>query len=195
MKKDVLTVHTGDIGVSAVIPESLDGSLGFATIVSRITNTDVILPEYLCAFLNYGGGKEQLYKYSRDARNNLNLTDFNKLIVPVPEIEVQRSIIDRMTRLLKLIEKRNQELLLLDELVKARFVELYNNSSLGEETTIESITKRVKVGFVGTCEKYYTDNSGIPMLRTGNITNNGIDLSDLRFVTQEFHEKNKKYRL
>jgi type I restriction enzyme S subunit len=66
---------------------------------------------------------------------------------------------------------------------------------LGEETTIEAITERVKVGFVGTCEKYYTSNSGIPMLRTGNITNNGINLSDLKYVTNDFHEKNKKSQI
>ena len=60
---------------------------------------------------------------------------------------------------------------------------------------IGEFAKRVKVGFVGTCEKYYTDDSGIPMLRTGNITNHGIDMSDLKYITTEFHDKNKKSRL
>ncbi|HFP0048032.1 TPA: hypothetical protein ACHK7M_004684, partial [Escherichia coli] len=32
---DVVTVHTGDIGVSAVIDEELDGCLGFATLNTR----------------------------------------------------------------------------------------------------------------------------------------------------------------
>ena len=53
----------------------------------------------------------------------------------------------------------------------------------------------MKVGFVGTCEKYYTGNSGIPMLRTGNITDHGIDMNDLKYVTAEFHEKNKKSQI
>lgn len=189
-KGDVLTVHTGDIGVSAVIPESLDGSLGFATIVSRITNTDIILPEYLCAFLNYGGGKEQLYKYSRDARNNLNLTDFNKLIVPVPEIEVQRSIIDRMTRLLKFIEKRNQELLLLDELVKARFVELFGDPSLNTKGyPIKSLPEIAEYWNGLTYKPEDVADEGTIVLRSSNIQNAQLDFEDTVRVTCSIGEK------
>ena len=33
------------------------------------------------------------------------------------------------------------------------------------------------------------------MLRTGNITEKGIDLSDLKYVTAEFHNKNKKSQI
>ena len=83
----------------------------------------------------------------------------------------------------------------MDKLVKARFVELFESSELSGETTIEAITQQVKVGFVGTCEKYYTDESGVPMLRTGNITEKGIDFKDLKHVTREFHEKNRKSQI
>ena len=80
----------------------------------------------------------------------------------------------------------DEELDKLDELVNARFVELFESSKLSEETTLASITKQVKVGFVGTCEKYYTDESGVPMIRTGNITTQGINLNDLKYVTRDF---------
>lgn len=72
---------------------------------------------------------------------------------------------------------------------------MMESTELSDETSIENITERVKVGFVGTCEKFYTDELGVPMLRTGNITENGIDLSDLKYVTEEFHEKNKKSQI
>ena len=42
---DVITVHTGDVGTSAIIGKDLDGSLGFATIVSRIKNLKQINPQ------------------------------------------------------------------------------------------------------------------------------------------------------
>jgi len=122
---DVITVHTGDIGTSAIIPDSLDGSLGFATIVTRIHDKNVLLPEYLCAYLNYGGGKEQLYKYARDIRNNLNLKDFNKLIVPVPDLYRQKEIVKNVNTLNKIVCQRKQELAFFDDLIKARFVELF----------------------------------------------------------------------
>ena len=126
---------------------------------------------------------------------HLSARELNKLEIQVPSYDEQTKISDILHRLERIIDARQNELKSLDILIKARFVELYNTSFLGEETTIEAITERVKVGFVGTCEKYYTSNSGIPMLRTGNITNNGINLSDLKYVTNDFHEKNKKSQI
>lgn len=195
-KGDVLTVHTGDIGVSAVVPESLDGSLGFATIVSRITNSEIILPEYLCAFLNYGGGKEQLYKYSRDARNNLNLTDFNKLIVPVPEIEVQHSIIDRISRILKLIEKRNQELHLLDDLIKARFVEMFGDPVLNTlgwsmpliEDIVSSEKNALKAGPFGSAlKKEYYVESGYKIYGQEQVIAGDVNFGDY-YIDEERYQ-------
>ena len=126
-----------------------------------------------------------------------SLTKANLLNIemPLPNLDVQQVIVDRLSKIDSLIALRKEQLAKLDQLVKARFVELMDSVELSEETTIEQITERVKVGFVGTCEKYYTDNSGIPMLRTGNITDRGIDMSDLKYVTAEFHEKNKKSQI
>ena len=37
-------------------------------------------------------------------------------------------------------------------------------------------------------EDYYTDSSGIPFLRVQNVTSQGIDLSDVKFIKREVHE-------
>ena len=37
-------------------------------------------------------------------------------------------------------------------------------------------------------EDYYTDSSGIPFLRVQNVTNQGIDLSDTKFIKKEVHK-------
>ena len=37
-------------------------------------------------------------------------------------------------------------------------------------------------------ENYYTDSSGIPFLRVQNVTRQGIDLSDAKFIKREVHE-------
>lgn len=116
-------------------------------------------------------------------------------VVNVPSLEEQKKQTKVLVQLQQIIDDRKKELICLDDLIKARFVELFESSELSDETTIEAVTEQVKVGFVGTCEKYYTDESGVPMLRTGNITEKGIDLKDLKYVTREFHEKNKKSQI
>ena len=37
-------------------------------------------------------------------------------------------------------------------------------------------------------EDYYTDSSGIPFLRVQNVTSQGIDLSDVKFIKREVHD-------
>ena len=91
---DIITVHTGDIGTSAVIDEKFNNSLGFATIVTRINDTSRYYPRFVSSFLNYGSGKEQIKKYSRDIRNNLNLKDFNRLMVPNVSALAQKRYVD-----------------------------------------------------------------------------------------------------
>ena len=128
-------------------------------------------------------------------RRSIPTEDLLNLKIKLPNIHEQEKIVQIFASVSELISLRRQQIEKLDELVKARFVELMDSAELSEKVTVEQITERVKVGFVGTCEKYYTDASGIPMLRTGNITDHGIDMSDLKYVTEEFHDKNKKSQI
>lgn len=89
---DVVTVHTGDVGVSSVIPEKLNGAHGFATINSRLKR-EIIEPEYYCWYLNSEYFKQQVYQViTGDGRNNLNLNDFVNLKVSLPLKSEQRKI-------------------------------------------------------------------------------------------------------
>ena len=61
---------------------------------------------------------------------------------------------------------------------------------------VSTLAKRIKVSFVGSCEKFYTvQENGVPLVRTTNLTANGYDEAGLKFVTREFHLKNLKSQL
>jgi len=60
---------------------------------------------------------------------------------------------------------------------------------------LKFLCTKLVVGFVGPCEQHYTNENGIPMLRTTNIQNGSLDLTNLKYVTKEFHEQNKKSQL
>ena len=92
MLGDVITVHTGDVGTSAVINENLVNSIGFATIVTR-PNLKVVMSNYLCVFLNTDKHKKWAIGVSTgDGRTNYNLGDYCKCIIPVPTIIEQQQI-------------------------------------------------------------------------------------------------------
>lgn len=91
---DVVTVHTGDVGTSAVINEGLDGAHGFATINTRV-HEGLIEAEFLSELLNSSILKAQIKCIvTGDGRDNLNLKDFINLKVPYPSsIAEQRKIV------------------------------------------------------------------------------------------------------
>ena len=43
-----------------------------------------------------------------------------------------------------------------------------------EQRKLNEVAEKICVGYVGKCEKFYTDESGIPMYRTGNL--NGFEM-------------------
>ena len=89
---DVITVHTGDIGTSAVIGENEVNSIGFATIVTR-PNQDVLDSNYFATYLNTDTHKQWAVSMATgDGRSNYNLKDYTKLVVPVPQMEEQKKI-------------------------------------------------------------------------------------------------------
>ena len=89
---DVITIHTGDIGTSAVIGEREDGAIGFATINTR-PNQDVLDSNYLSTYFNTEKHKNYAIKVSTgDGRSNYNLKDFNRLSVPLPLLDEQKKI-------------------------------------------------------------------------------------------------------
>ena len=194
-KGDILYCLRGSLGKKAIVSDNTNGAIASSLVIIR-PDREKIDGNYLMFSLDAPSISDQLFKANNgSSQPNLSAASVRDYYLNLPDISIQRKIVERLTRVRNIIDFREQELKNLDDLIKARFVELYNKSSLGEETTIEAITERVKVGFVGACEKYYTDAAGIPMLRTGNITDNGIDLADLKYVTPEFHEKNKKSQI
>ena len=89
---DVVTVHTGDIGTSAVIEEKEAGAIGFATINTR-TDKSILNPYFLATYFNTE--KHKCYANSvstGDGRSNYNIKDFNNLVISVPTLDEQERI-------------------------------------------------------------------------------------------------------
>ena len=58
---------------------------------------------------------------------HLFATELNKIVVPLPPLETQRHIAAVLDKVSELISLRKRQLAKLDELVKARFVEMFHN--------------------------------------------------------------------
>lgn len=120
---DVITVHTGDIGTSAVIGENEVNSIGFATIVTR-PNQEILDSNYFATYLNTDTHKQWAVSMATgDGRSNYNLKDYTKLVVPIPEIEEQKKIAACIVNLNSLITLHQRKC---DELKKMKKYMLQN---------------------------------------------------------------------
>ena len=109
---DVITVHTGDIGTSAVIGENEVNSIGFATIVTR-PNQEILDSNYFATYLNTDIHKQWAISMATgDGRSNYNLKDYTKLVVPIPQIGEQKKMaacIGNLNGLITLHQRKCEE--------------------------------------------------------------------------------------
>ena len=119
-----------------------------------------------------------------------NLAD---AIIPVPVIEKQREIIEIFEKCNGTIAYRQQELLLMDQLVKSRFIEMFGTEKEHDKwhcCTVSDVAD-VCVGVVIKPTQYYT-NIGIPAFRSLNIGEMCVNDADWVYFTEEGHRKNQK---
>ena len=104
-------------------------------------------------------------------------------LVPNYTYEEQCNISKVLDSISDIIDKREAELFSLDELIKARFVELFGdpvkNPKGWEVVTIGDIVTEVKYG----TSKPAVEGGKYPYLRMNNITSDGhLDLNDLKYI-------------
>ena len=101
--------------------------------------------------------------------------DFDNTAIPFPALEDQEKIAQTMNRISRIISDRQQQLQKLDELVKARFVELFGDS---EFNTMQWPTKKLsELCAVSSSKRIYQNEQsteGVPFLRISDL-NERID--------------------
>ena len=113
--------------------------------------------------------------------------------IPVYPESVQAEIVKRLDSVKAILSLREQELNALDDLIKARFVEMFGTEREFERwscCTIGDVAK-VGVGVVIKPTQYYTDD-GIPAFRSLNIGEMKVKDNDWVYFTEEGHKKNQK---
>ena len=125
--------------------------------------------------------------------NNLNAEMVRRVEVPVPTKCEQIEISDILDKLYDVVRMQQQELKELDELIKARFVEMFGTENDFDKWTCCTIgdVAEVCVGVVIKPKQYYTDK-GIPAFRSLNIGELCVKDADWVYFTEEGHKINQK---
>lgn len=115
---DVLTVHTGYIGISCLVPKKYNNCLTFTTLVTT-TNEKKLLGKFLSYYLNSPLGMISIQAVTtQGGRQNLNTNDFIKVEIPYPTVEEQTEICKILDIFDKLIIAHQHKLVELETLKK-----------------------------------------------------------------------------
>lgn len=122
---DILTVHTGNIGWSCLVPEKYEGALSFTTLITTV-RSNIVSNKYVCAFLNSPIGMSQMQNLAfSGGRANLNTSEFQKVQVPIPCLKEQQKIADCLSSLDEVIKKQKATLAAWEELKKGLLQQMF----------------------------------------------------------------------
>ena len=181
--------NAGDILISVRAPI---GALNYAKeeccigrgLAAITPNTDKVSSEFIYWLLK-GKNSELNSKGTGSTFKAIGRKVLEETLVPNYGFEQQHACATNLEKAHAIIQKRKQELLLLDDLIKARFVELfgtYPNNEKGWVTgTIRDLVNEVRYG---SSRKAAEGCSGkYPYLRMNNITYGGeLDLTDTKTI-------------
>ncbi len=185
-ENDVLFSIAGAIGRTAIVTkEILPANTNQALAIIRIPQ-GVINCSFLLYILQSSMVLEQAEKKKQGvAQLNLSLKDIGNLVIPDVPLMKQEQIVSILDKVSSLISLRKQQLSKLDELVKARFVEMFGSYPANEKGweigTIRDLVSEVRYG---SSRKASDEESGqYPYLRMNNITYSGeLDLTDIKTI-------------
>lgn len=115
--------------------------------------------------------------------------DFDNTLIPFPTLEEQKNIANLLDKISTIILVRQQQLQKLDELVKARFVELFGNPVINNKgwnvSDLGQLTIKIGSGATpkGGKEAYQTD--GISLIRSMNVHNGKFEYKELAHISDE----------
>ena len=122
--------------------------------------------------------------------NNLNSEMVRGVEIPVPTIDEQIEIANILDRVNGVIANRKQQLANLDELVKARFVELFGDPELNPKGFKTVLLSEIAEYYNGLT--YSPDNvseNGTIVLRSSNIQNSQLNFDDTVRVSCNIRDK------
>lgn len=115
--------------------------------------------------------------------------DFDNTVIPFPTLEEQEEIAKIINHASGIIFARQQQLQKLDELVKARFVELFGDTILNPFGWKKDLLGTVCDVRDGTHDSPQYYESGYPLVTSKNVTGGKIDLTDCSLICEADFKK------
>ena len=180
------------IGKTAITRESTYTNEAIMAFIPN--HPETIIPDYL--YYSFSGRDWENGTNRAVMGATLNKATIGELQIDIPDLNRQRAIVERMDKVSELIDLRKKQLAKLDELVKARFVEMFGDAVVNPfgwpvHELQEIVTDDCKISY-GIVQTGDDQEDGVPVFRPVDIVNRTPVRSELKKTTEEISSKYKR---
>ena len=188
---DILMSHINSekhLGKSAIYKEMNKDIIHGMNLLCLRPNKDICYPSYLNYFFNSNSFRSQIPRITKKSVNqaSFSVSDLKNIKVSLPSLEKQESIANILDKAQELVDKRREQIDLLDELVKSRFIGMF-----GDPVRNEKGWEEISLGELFISDVDYRgktppkSSSGIPLISAANVKMGKIDLSNADYISEE----------
>ena len=163
-KGDILYCLRGSLGKKAIVNDEVRGAIASSLVIIR-PDRKKVNGDYLMFSLDAPTIREQLTKANNGSTQpNLSASSVREFRIELPTLLVQKDVVEKLTKLQHVIEKRQNQINLLDKLVKARFVEMFGDPEMNpygwQKINISNIVQgKVSNGYFAKRDEYVEDGN------------------------------------
>ena len=187
---DIIVSCRGTIGETFVVPENAPLGIMHPSIMKIRLKDGVYDKGYFNDLLYTRLKKHEAEANGSGVKMAISANKLGEEFFPVPSIQQQKEIEGQLSLVRKIISQRGEELSALDNLIKARFVEMFGDPEVNSMDWPEAIigdncfvTKLA--GFEYTKYINYEDMGDVVMVKAQNVKNGVLNEKDLSYISNE----------
>ena len=160
-------------------------------------NDGLVIPKYLEMVLRSPKSIE-FYRSKLtgtvNRRGHMSDADFLSMDIPLPDRDTQSKILKTMKQTTSVLYSRQQQLAKLDELIKARFVEMFGDKNYPYESLINLVLDGTSLSY-GIVQPGNDGTGDMGVLRPVDIVDGKLTMSSIKYIDRSIGEGFKKTEL
>ena len=173
-----------ELGKSAVMEDDSKKIIHGMNLLCIRLKKEMANSKYMYYYFNHKLFRNKLSKIIKKSVNqaSFSVTDLKKIDIEIPNIETQKKIVEILDKAQFLIDKKKEQIELLDELVKSRFIEMF-----GDPVSNSKDWKKQKINEVAPVSNYKGefDEEKIWLLNLDMVESNSGRIIDFNYVNKE----------
>ena len=177
------------VGRACIIREKKERMMTAVDCTICRSNEAIVCKEYLCYFMRSNAYYTRLLNsVTGTTRKRISRKNLGNVELDIPSKREQEKVVKQLDCLVKVISSRITELQRLDDLIKARFVEMFGHQSHNEKSLPYMTVDDVAEIYLGITHTPTYVDSGVMFISAKNTSGDFLDLTDVKYISREEFE-------